>query len=364
MIFHLKVLRPSDLTVIAYIQSFVSCIWTTQYYEPGEFELVVPYSAENYEALKVNNFVVKNNTDEIAIIEKVRYDFSPEEGGVVIASGRMAIAILERRLMSSYTGYHPNIYTYCAQGGNVENYCRQSVKQQAIEPTAGGSTRIIPNLAIAPSKGFPETANKRISTYLNLYSALTAFLATKTMAHRIYYDRDNSRLVYEVIKGTDRSSSMVFSRYLQNLLSFSFELDTTDYKNYIFVGGDGEGIQRYVTGVLMNDFEGGLNRRETFYAAQSNKEDGVSDAAYINILKNEAKQECKELNVVKNVEAEIDLVNSGLVFGQDYNVGDVILIKDVIDFAPRITTVIESQSVDGYSVDVEFNEDAPEEEEE
>ena len=48
----------------------------------------------------------------------------------------------------------------------------------------------------------------------------------------------------------------------------------------------------------------------------------------------------------------------------DYNVGDIILIRDIVDFKPRITTVIESQSADGYTIDVEFNEDAPEEEEE
>ena len=245
----------------------------------------------------------------------------------------------------------------------MEDYARQTVKLQAIEPMAGGAARAISNLALGTDHGYTETANKRISTTLNLYSALTSFLATKNMAHRITYDAANSKLRYEVFKGTDRSSTMVFSRNLENLLSFAFETDASEYKNYLYIGGEGEGLQRFVTSTGVNNYQAGTERREHFYSASSTKESGVSDAAYSAILQNEAKQECKELNVKTAVEAEIDLINSGYEFGYNYNVGDIILINDVINFKPRITTVIESQSADGYNIDVEFNEDAPEEEE-
>ena len=200
------------------------------------------------------------------------------------------------------------------------------------------------------------------STHLNLYSALTSLLALKGLGHRIYYD--GSGLKYEVLQGTDRSSTMVFSRYLENLLSFSYEYDTSEFKNSVFIGGDGDGFDRFVTSTSVNGGGSQINRREMFYDASSDKEDNISNANYAKILQNEAKQECREYAPIISVEAEIDLINSGYEFGTDYKVGDIILIRDIVDFKPRITTIIESQTADGYAIDVEFNEDAPEEEEE
>lgn len=366
MITALRILNTSLQPVTVFF-NFISCIWTTQYFDAGEFEIVVEYNPENMSALATGNFVIKNNTNEIGVIEKVRYEYSPDEGGTITASGRMAISLLDRRLIGYLiNNNHPIIYQYCAQGGNVEDYARQTVKHMAIEPYGGNNAKIIPNLILGADKGFAYTASKRVSTYQNLMTTMFAFLATKNLSQKIVYDADANKLSYEVYQGTDRSNTLVFSRFLENLNSFSYEVDKTEYKNAMFIGGDGEGTARYVATVGVNGYPsgGGLERREMFYDASSSKEDNESVSNYINIIKNEARQECKEYAIVKNVEAEIDLVNSGLEFGVDYNVGDVILIRDIVDFKPRITTVIESQSADGYTIDVEFNEDAPEEEEE
>lgn len=361
MILSLTIL-DNQLNLIFTLYGFISCIWTTQYYEPGDFELVVEYNEENLAALTPGNFIVKNNTNEIAIIEKVRYEYSPNEGGIITATGRMAISLLDRRLIYSWntSTYRPNIITYCTAGGNMEDAARNAVYSQAINPTAGGSSRVISNLILGTDHGYTETAGKRISTYQNLYSALTSFLATKNMAHRIIYDAQSSKLLYEVFKGTDRSGTMIFSRQLENLLSFVYELDYSEWKNLLYIGGEGEGTDRFVTSTNTNGYQNGTERREYFYSASSDKDS--PNAEYATILQNEAKQECRDLIIKKNVEAEIDLVNSGLIFGEDYNVGDIILIRDIIDFKPRITTVIESQSGESYTVDVEFNEDAPAEE--
>lgn len=87
-----------SLALITTIFDFISCIWTTQYYDKGEFELVVQYTPDNLSALAVGNYLVKNNTKEVAVIDKVKYSYSPDEGGVITASGKMAISLLDRRL--------------------------------------------------------------------------------------------------------------------------------------------------------------------------------------------------------------------------------------------------------------------------
>ena len=361
MIFKLNILNPS-LDTVAVFFDFISCIWTTQYYGTGEFELVVEYSKDNFNALQIGNYIVKNNTNEIAVIEKVRYDYSADKGGTITASGRMAICLLERRLMCYIGNGHPNIYTYCQDGERMEAAARRSVGNFAVT-TMAPSHLVIDNLLLGVDQGYTETASKRVSTYLNLYRALTSFLATKNMAHKITYST-NGYLVYKVYKGTDRSDTMTFSRNIGNLRSFSYEVDSEPWKNWFCIGGDGEALQRTVLALQTNGYPhgGGTERREHFYSASSNKEDGESDAAYNNILIAEAEQECGDLIVQRNVEAEIDM--TATEYGKDWNVGDVILISDVVDYKPRITAVIESQTDAGYAIDVEFNGEKPEEEDE
>lgn len=362
MIYALTIL-DSSFNVVHLFTDFISCIWTTQYYGTGEFELVLPYTEGNWNNLAVGNYVVKNNKTEVAVIERKYYSFSANEGGTITVSGRLGISILDRRLLYTFNSstHKPDIWVYCLPGQRVEAAARVSVNNVMILPN--NPDRKFTGLHLGTDHGYDETANRRYSTYLNMYNALTALLASKGMAHRVVYQQGTG-LVYDVYKGTNRSSSMVFSRNLGNLLSFTYERDETDYKNYFYVAGDGEGLDRFVTDTTINHYTAGNNRRESVYEASSNREDGMTDSAYNQVLKNEAQQNGRELNVKTEVTAEIDLVNSGYEFGVDYFVGDIILINDIIGFAPRITTVIESQSADGYTIDVEFNEDAPEEEEE
>ena len=363
MITKITILSPSLVFQKAYL-SFISCIWTTQYYDTGDFELVVEYNAENLSALAIGNYVVKNNTNEVAVIEKVRYDYSPDEGGKITASGRMAISLLDRRLIYQWSNNKPSIITYCQDGQRVEEACIDTVQSQIVNPSAGGTSRTIPFLVCSAYTGLTKTGSKHVSTAKNLYEALTSLLGRYAMAHRIVYDSAINKLVYEVYSGTDKSRDLIFSRKFQNLLSLSYEEDSEHLKTIVYIGGDGEGIDRFVTGTSINGGGSQLNRREVFYGASSNRAQGEASADYARILQNEAKTAASEYAQTKTIGAEIDLVNSGYKFGIDYNVGDTILISDIVDFKPRITTIIESQSADGYTIDVEFNEDAPEEENE
>lgn len=361
MIKSLTILSPS-LVYVETFYTFISCIWNTQYYGPGEFEFVVEYSEENLSSLAIGNYIVKNNTEQIAVIEKIRYDYTPEEGGTITASGRMAISLLDRRLIYSWSNNKPSIVTWCVDGQRVEEAASNTVNSIAIHPSAGGTARVIPNLDRESWHGYTETSGKRVSTYQNLYDALTAFLGQYKMGHRINYDKDTNTIRYEVYKGADKSGTLVFSQQLQNLLSFAYEDDSENLKTVAYIGGDGEGLDRFVTDGSLNGGGTQLNRRELFFDATSERQTGETAANYSLILQEEAKASAREYARTKTVEAEIDLVNSGYEYGTDYNVGDIILISDIVNFKPRITTIIESQSADGYTIDVEFNEDAPEEE--
>lgn len=356
MIQQLEVRDWATLSRLIIIDTFISCIWTTQYYDKGEFELVVSYSDELFNAIKVGNYLMRTGGEQyqpFGVIETVKYSYNANEGRLLTVTGKLGISLLDRRLIYAWSNYHPQILTYCTQGQRVELAARNAVTTHAINPA-----RAIAHLTLGVEQGLLATSNKHVSTYQNLYEALTVLLAGVYYGHRILYNSLLKQLDYEVYNGTDRSKVLIFSANRENIISFSYTEDESQYKNNAYIGGEGEGLNRFVTATQINGgFATSTERREMFYGASSDKEDNVTSAAYAEILKTEARKENAAYSPIISACGEIDLTTSGLVYGEDFNVGDIITIEDIVTIQPRITSVIESQDENGYSVTVEFNED-------
>ena len=358
MINQLEVRAWDTLNRLMIISEFISCIWTTQYYDKGEFELVISYSAELFDALRLGNYIIRSDYTELApfgVIETVSYKNDPNEGQILTVTGKLGISLLDRRLIYAWSNYRPQILTYCTDGQNIEAAAFDAVLTHAINPA---SRRIAHLDTDVPLKGLPATGSKHVSTYQNLYNAITALLGGVYYGHRIRYDFVNRALIYDVYSGVDRSGRLKFSQDRENLISFSYTEDESQYKNNAYIGGEGEGLNRFVTATQINGgFSTPTERREMFYGASSDKEDNISNADYAAILVTETKKENADYARVISAGGEIDLTTSGLKYGEDFNVGDIITIEDIVTVKPRITTVVECQNENRYTVTAEFNED-------
>ena len=78
-----------DFEVIRYLDSFTSLEWVNRYYDTGDFVLVVPASAENVSDLRHRHYLVREDDEMIALIERIEIITDAEDGDYLRASGSL-----------------------------------------------------------------------------------------------------------------------------------------------------------------------------------------------------------------------------------------------------------------------------------
>lgn len=338
-------------------------IWQVDYNDTGAFQITVPYSKENFALLAVGNTVTRPNREDIGYIERIQITFSPTEGRRITASGKFGLVLLERRLYAYNSAYRCRTLIV-SNGTTVENACRSVVGNVLIVPR--WESRKVDYVALGALKGLSETTTERQSTYRNALEFTRVMLNNTVqgdvLGHRMRFDREQGKLLYEVYKGQNRQTERVFSQQFKNLLSFEYDYDKSMYKSRFLVGGDGQDKDRFYISVNRNN-DSGADLAEFFYDAQSAQtytdtsgtEHTLSNADYQTLLTSEIKGKFSEHYTAVSVKGSVDL--SHLTYGTDYNVGDIVTIMDDgsnIKTTARIWSIVEQQDASGYSIHAEF----------
>lgn len=379
MIDYLEIRRKEDRELIGIIDTAKSIIWKSQYYGVGDFEIYVAATTANVEMLQDGNYVTRINNDECGIIEHIEITDDSENGRMIVASGRFIKSILDRRIVYSRmlkgTGnnYYWSINSYKLTG-NVENAVRK-ILAWTIGDAGGELNRIIPEIDINNEEDWSnltetivvdtsseeqESAEKQV-TYKNLLDYTEALLQEYQLGAKMWLDRQTLLFRYKVYKGVDRSRNskdhqpIIFSKEFDNLVSSNYTTDSSAYKSVALIGGEGEGQERKCA--FVNDWIKGLDRREVFVDASSITLESESIETYRKSLEAQGRQNLSELQKTETFDGEIDLTNSYLVYGKDYNIGDLITIEDktigkYID--ARILTITEVEDDEGYKIEIEY----------
>lgn len=387
MIEYVEIRDKDTRQVIGIIDTAKSIIWQSKYYGVGTFEIYVSASAENLALLKEDNYVTRIDRDDCGIIEKIESSNNPQDGRMIVASGRFCKSILDRRVVYAATllGTGMNYYWSCAASilsGNVETAVRGLIEANAVNAT--DPNRNIPEIywTVADITGLPETividaaadteesAEKQV-TYKDLQAYTDSVLEEYGLGAKMWLDRDLLKFRYKVFKGVDRSRDntagnqpLIFSQDFDNLNSSSYALDKSAYKTTALIGGEGEGTERKCAFAFA--WIAGLDRRETFvdasnisstYKDAAGEEQSYTIEAYRKMLEAQGRQTIAELQKVETFDGELDLTNSELAFGEDYALGDIITIEDNAIgkyINARILAVAEVQDDDGYKIDIEY----------
>lgn len=386
MIEYVEIRDKNTREVIGLIDTAKSIIWQTQYYGVGTFEIYVSATAENLALLKEDNYVTRIDRDDCGIIEKIEIDNNPQDGLMIVASGRFCKSILDRRIVYAATlmGTGMNYYWSCNASilsGNVETAVRGLIEANAINATdtnrniteiywtATDVTGLPETIVIDASADEEESAEKQV-TYKNLQEYTDGVLKEYGLGARMWLDRDRLQFRYKVFKGVDRSRNntagvppLIFSQDFDNLNSSNYTLDKSAYKTTALIAGEGEGTERKCA--FSFAWIAGLDRRETFVDASSisstykegEEEKSYTIEQYRKMLEAQGRQAIATAQKVETFDGELDLTNSELAFGEDYSLGDIITIEDVnigkyID--ARILSVTEVQDDDGYKIDIEY----------
>ena len=370
---YIEIRSASDRELIGIIDDAKSIIWHDVYYGVGDFEVYAPCTPESVSLLIVGNYVTRYGDDNIGIIEKVNITYSAQDGRMIIASGRFAKSLLDRRIIYTLSGHSvsPTILR-----GNVEGAVRKLVEQNAINCDFDTS-RNIQELGLGIDAGIAKTivdasgtaADKQV-THDNLLEYTDSLLEEYGIGAKCVLN-DALKLAYTVYIGADRSADnsdgnepVIFSQDFDNLISTTYSYDESLLKNTALIGGEGEGEARFHA--IVKSSASGAARREVFvdastssrtYKDENGEEQTLTDAEYNAQLETVGLQAISGLAITETFDGEVDLMSGSFRYRDDFSLGDIVTIQDLeigLYINARILEVTEVEDDSGYMISIVY----------
>lgn len=366
--------RNAYFETIGIIDTAQSIIWHKSYFSVGDFEIYVQATSQNVGLLQRGNWITRLNDDEVGFIEKIEITQNPQEGLTIIASGRFAKSVLDRRVIYNLSG-KTNKATILR--GNVESAARALVVNNAIACDFNAA-RNISFLQLGAHSGSTHVirdasgrATQKQVSHDNLLEYSDALLQEYGMSAKVKLSSDETKLEYVCFEGIDRSmnnpsgiESIIFSSDFDNLAESDYSQDETGVRNMALIGGEGEGVNRFYSSIEGD--QTGFERREIFidasnisqtYEDENDEEQSYTDEEYKEMLDSRGKLKLAQMIQVDSFSGTIDTTFGSWVLNRDYTIGDIVTVQNNqigIYANVRITETTEVQDENGYTVSLNF----------
>ena len=378
MIDYVEIRSADTRELIGIIDTATSIIWHDVYYGVGDFDIQVPCTSRNTATLREGNYVTRYNARNVGIIERVEITYSPQNGRMIVAAGRFAKSLLDRRVIYKLKSTHSVSPTTLR--GNVEAAARTLVNDHAINCTFDKARNMselklgaYANTAARIVDDGGDASRKQV-TYRGLLEYTDELLQEYGMGAYCALDANDRKLAYTVFNASDKSigntagnSPVIFSQDFDNLLSSEYTYNSANLKNTVLIGGEGEGEKRFCS-LIARAAATGSARREMWvdasaeartYTDENEEEKTLTDAEYAQVLEAAARQEVTQYTSVETFNGEIDLSNSTFVYGADadFYIGDIVTVQDVeigLYINPRLLEVTEVQDAQGYRISAKY----------
>lgn len=346
------------------ISQYTSLIWPDAYNGYAQFELWAPITPDNANLLKRKN-IIWCGGENAAIIEIIKATVDDKGEKIYDIKGRTLEKYLaDRMIWGTYSG-----------SGYASTIMYDMVDKCAIHPS--NNNRKIPYLVNATDTQVGNNISQYQKTGGALYDALYQMAADSDLGFSVIFDPKNTRLIFEVRKGADRTQGntegndpVVFSTELEDILSSEYYANTQDEKNVALVQGEDTGAAR--KSVVVGQANAyGFDRKELYVDARDLQsevfnEDGTSTpltpAEYAAVLTQRGSEKLSECEVVETFEAKIrQFGDIQYEFGVDYVKGDKVTVIDEqlgVVVSARITNV-EEQYDEEYNLVLTFGYSYP-----
>ena len=348
---YLEVISPTTFKPIEIVEP-KECWFELSFFEVGEFEVYAPATQRNLKVLKNGNFVKIPKMRYIWVITSIEYTFTAGGSRMISAKGFECKWLLQNCIIHNSSLALPKTVsaafvrlferffkTYYQTGYGVELI---NIDTEISDPVATRGNLL-------------EFLNKMTKTYGCGINAVYSV------------DQINFRL----LQGQDRSATIKFSQSRDNLLSFKYLSDATNIANTAFV------VAKVNDKEYSTSFSYVPNEpKKTIIIVESNQTnkyiDEVSDEITLDLTKpsdfslfSSWLQEEGKLALANHINktkitSEIDLINSNYVFETDYQLGDIVEVKDEyfnITAKPRIVKyTIALESTGKVTEALEFDE--------
>lgn len=332
-----------DLYRKGIIEDHTSLQWHRKYYECGTFELHVPVTDKNLKLLQPGNIITIGDKREAAVI---RGDQTEEESDLVneiVRNGYFLPVYLGDRLTGPMCNYF----------GTVEDAMRYMINR----------AEDIPLLQTADGTG-DETKTGFQATYKNLLSHIGKLARYAEIGFRVVPDFKGRTMTFETYKGVDRTQAqgenprVIFSEGYQNLNCAKHNYSDDSHITKVIVGGAGEGADRIYVTVGGGS---GFGLKEGFVDARDINRDGMTEARYLEALRNRGEEYLAEHGILENFEAEV-AADVNFTYGKDYDLGDIVTVRKEkwgINQNLRITEICEVYEYGGMYVVPVFGDALP-----
>ena len=351
MIPYLEIINKYTLKPFAPIEP-IECWFELSYYDVGEFEVRAIANKNNLAALKKGNYVKIPNKRFIWVITSVKYMFTAGGSRIVIATGKEAKWLLNKRIIQTpvqlpltltnaiYKLFNDNIGANAGEEREIKNF----------------EARLI-NIGI--------NLNDTQASRGNLGEFVNNLLKTYHCGSCVFYG--NGKLYYTVIQGRDKHLNVKFSQSLDNLLSSEYLEDEENLATNALVVStinEVDYTQIYDTG------QSGIDRSEilvnsnlsTKYTDANGVEQETTPTSdlYKGWQREEGKKELYNHTNIVEVNGIIDLNNSNYEFDKDFFIGDIVGVQDEyfnFSLTPRILKYTISQDAKGkYTEAIDYGD--------
>jgi hypothetical protein len=344
----------SNLTFIAEVDAYEQAYFIRSQSGCGTFEIKINYNA-NFASIFQKDYFVWFSPDvrRIGIIEDLSKEVDQDGKGSqkITITGKEAKGIFARRLIIPASGN--NYYT---QNAPIETVIKNAIYDQCGAGASASRQISILTIATDQSRGNTYTIQR---FYTNLADDLKSAAEAQNhyMGWYCYLDTVNLKLVLECNPGTDHSASQVtnpviiFSSNYDTLKKATITDQSSGYKNVVYVGGQGELANKTIIKVHSTTEPTNITRREEYI--------DESSLQTTTALTNAGTSELASLSAASfSVDAQT-LVKSPFVLGTDYDLGDLITIKEYgTSWDVQITEVEESWENNNYEITMTFGKAA------
>ena len=324
--------------VVGYLP-YINLQWTRRYFETGEFSAQI--RMQDYDPAV--RYLWTADRPEIAMVEKTQSS-TEITGRYVQLSGRFMEGALDRNV----------IWPKKNATGRPSKLARDLVAQYATD---------IPGLIVSTWAGDSSEDTVEVK-YLGepLDEATWPLLESVGKSQRITFDFEQNALRYQIWQGKNRTQSQnqnayaLFSDVAQNTEKISIDEDESGYRNYAIIGlPNGQSL------TVDRRSPPDEPRRILFVDETEGQPDpDQTEAQWKSALTREARETLAKWPRVVNVEAVT--IQSGILYLQDYDLGDVcdIVSNDMRkSYESRIIEVREVFKEMQHQVEVIFGDKIP-----
>ena len=325
-------------------------IWTTRYYKSGDFELYVSRNDYNLNLVLNGYYVIRTdeNEDNIGVIEDITITNTPLQGDMIKVIGKLAQGFfLNSRVISQQTQLY----------GNVQNAIRNLLVTNIINPV--DTNRKIDFIELGEIDDSITENIEMQTTGDNLLTKIEEICEEKKIGFRMTL-KDN-RLIFKLYKGINRSYSqidnpyVVFSDKYDNLSESSYIRTISNVKNFAYVAGEGEGLDRRIVEAYSNTIPTGQDRFEVWVDQRniSSNDEEITEAELTNQMFEEGLENL--VGISEAIDGSIML--RGYTYKKEFSLGDIVELEQSqwgLGVSMRVIECIESVNNTGKTVVLTF----------